>query len=278
MRCHNSAMTQRSGVLTSFARRIPVLLGLLVLAALTVGRRPDRRWRDVLSKPLPFEVEWRVPVGCDFSGFFVEVALGFMPALARHDTASRSRFWLLTGECTEEFLRESLTHREATVYRALRRDEVQRTAEQTAASVAIEHGDPCAMRSWTASTRPLWVIARSMSEGDLPEEQASCLKDGHADEVWVPTAWHVNRFIKAGVPAAKLRVIAEPVDTDFFSPPAEGRKTRADGEPFVFLSSFKWERRKGWDLLLQVGSVAAGSVAFALRSSPLGKCRQSPLQ
>ena len=32
--------------------------------------------------PLPFEVEWHVPVGCGFSGFFVEVALGFVPPLA----------------------------------------------------------------------------------------------------------------------------------------------------------------------------------------------------
>ena len=46
--------------------------------------------------PFPLEVEWRVPVGCDFSGFFVEVALGFVPHLAE-----RLPTWLIHEGCPD---------------------------------------------------------------------------------------------------------------------------------------------------------------------------------
>jgi hypothetical protein len=32
-----------------------------------------------------------------------------------------------------------------------------------------------------------------------------------------------------------------------------GGSSRDGGQPFVFLSSFKWEARKGYDILLEVG-------------------------
>ena len=46
--------------------------------------------------PFTLEVEWRVPVGCDFSGFFVEVALGFVPHLAE-----RLPTWLIHEGCPD---------------------------------------------------------------------------------------------------------------------------------------------------------------------------------
>ncbi|CAM9410285.1 unnamed protein product, partial [Phaeothamnion confervicola] len=83
-------------------------------------------------------------------------------------------------------------------------------------------------------------------------------------KVWVPTAFHVRTFTEGGVEPAKLRVLGEPVDTAFFDPaaiaepltlvqlglsmlpPAGAGAVR----PFVFLSVFKWEERKAWDVLL----------------------------
>jgi glycosyltransferase involved in cell wall biosynthesis len=38
------------------------------------------------------------------------------------------------------------------------------------------------------------------------------------DEIWVPTAFHRDTFAAAGVPAEKLVVVGEPVDTGFFDP------------------------------------------------------------
>jgi hypothetical protein len=61
--------------------------------------------------PHSTEVEWRAPVGCDFSGFFTEVVLGLVPALHRRGLAVR----LLTGRCEPEWLRAKLTPSEAAV-------------------------------------------------------------------------------------------------------------------------------------------------------------------
>jgi len=88
------------------------------------------------------------------------------------------------------------------------------------------------------------------------------------DEIWVPTAFHSETFRASGVVASKLHIVPEPVDTGFFDPAAvvtplvlpmgkavagpPGKKaTLATGSEFAFLSVFKWEDRKGWDILLR---------------------------
>lgn len=243
----------------------------------------------------PFDVEWRIPVGCDFSGFFVEVALGYVPAL--HQLVNLK---LLQGRCDEQFLQSKLTAQEAAVYRLVQAEDRDRTPDITRKVVAIEHAEPCKMREFTAEGRPLFVISRAMSEGLLPQDQVKCLK-ARADEVWVPTQFHVAAFVKSGVPRHMIHVIPESVDATFFDPSklkhiacdgvgqclvafrtdtrahqdfwsAYGRRslilrrwtdtptafmptTKSNASSltrsgFRFLSVFKWESRKGWDILL----------------------------
>ena len=195
----------------------------------------------------PLDVEWRVPVGCGFSGFFTEVALGFVPALLDGDRFADDglRVVLLCGQCSEGFLRTALEPRAAAAIRRAWADEATRAASLTARSVVIEHGDPCGMRRWSTKSRPRWVISRTMSEGDPTAEAVRCLRG--ADEVWVPTAWHVEAYAAAGVERRRLLAVPEPVDVDFFAPDADAKP----GAPFVFFSNFKWEARKGWDVLLE---------------------------
>ena len=84
------------------------------------------------------------------------------------------------------------------------------------------------------------------------------------DEIWVPTAFHVESFAAAGVVRSKLVVMPEPVDVGRFDPssvrpdsdlssfpirPITGSAAGL-GTRFKFLSIFKWESRKGWDVLL----------------------------
>jgi len=73
------------------------------------------------------------------------------------------------------------------------------------------------------------------------------------DQVWVPSAWAVETFAAGGVQREKLVVIPEPVDTGFFNPelyePLE-LKWQSPGH-YRFISIFKWEARKGWDVLLR---------------------------
>ena len=212
---------------------------------------------------LGFDIQWRVPVGCGWSGFFTEVALGFVPALQEQLSLR-----LLTGRCDEKFLRHELEPSDAEAFRAAWTEESSLTRAQTAASLAIEHGEPCEMRSWRGQPgRPWRVIARAMSEADLSLSKATCLRS-NADEIWVPTQWHVERFVAAGLARSRLHVVPEPVDTVFFSPTYRLSKS-SSAQPFVFLSNFKWEMRKGWDLLLRAYwsefSVTAGRTSHGVR-------------
>ena len=189
---------------TGKSRRLPLLLFICAFGGFTLISTSHRhttlhggsRWASSASQRpwaglVPFEVEWRVPVGCGWSGFFVEVALGFVPPLL-----DLCRVVLLTGRCDDAFL-ATLSDQQQSAYRAAWADEQQRSPEQTRRSVVIEHGDACGMRRWRREQRPLWVISRTMTEGDVPPNSAGCLET--ADEVWVPAQWHVERFAAAGI-------------------------------------------------------------------------------
>ncbi len=70
------------------------------------------------------------------------------------------------------------------------------------------------------------------------------------DEVWVPSQFNRETFVRSGVNKEKLRVIPYGVDTDFFAPlketyPLPGRLG------FVFLYVFIFDWRKGIDLLTE---------------------------
>lgn len=109
---------------------------------------------------------------------------------------------------------------------------------------------------------PLYVIGRTMFETDSVTAH-HVLRCNRMDEVWVPSQFHIDTFTRAGVVAEKLVKVVQPVDTHFFNParvrplrlpkttPVFGSSTNpSPSHPFVFLSIFKWEHRKGWDILL----------------------------
>lgn len=109
------------------------------------------------------------------------------------------------------------------------------------------------------------VIGRTMFETDrvnaLHVERCNRM-----DYVWVPTDFHVKTFVQSGVHPKKVVKIVQPVDWKFFNPvkfkpfylPSKGTlvlgsrsaNIKTDSH-FVFLSVFKWEYRKGWDVLLR---------------------------
>lgn len=114
----------------------------------------------------------------------------------------------------------------------------------------------------TGYEEPLYVIGRTMFETDsvTAHHVQRCNK---MDEVWVPTQFHVESFTRAGVAPAKLVKVVQPVDTSFFNPARQlqplrlpttnllfGVHSASHHDPFVFLSIFKLEHRKGWDILL----------------------------
>ena len=133
--------------------------------------------------------------------------------------------------------------------------------------VAICHSEPGAWHppgqqpsSWERVACPppgaRYAVGRTMFETDrLPDGWAPRLNA--MDEVWVPSQHSFEVFAAGGVSKDKLHVVGEPVDTDFFSPGKPGRSPfelpPPEGVPEVrhrFLSIFKWEARKAWDILL----------------------------
>eukprot|EP00930_Biecheleria_cincta_P071566 TRINITY_DN59054_c0_g1_i1.p1 TRINITY_DN59054_c0_g1~~TRINITY_DN59054_c0_g1_i1.p1 ORF type:complete len:448 (-),score=79.70 TRINITY_DN59054_c0_g1_i1:4-1347(-) len=95
-------------------------------------------------------------------------------------------------------------------------------------------------------------IGRTMYETDrLPKEWVPRISA--MDEVWVPSHFAIQQFVSSGVPREKIVVVPEPVDTELFDPSAHKPLDFDidDSNLFRFLSVFKWEKRKGWDMLLK---------------------------
>ena len=62
-------------------------------------------------------------------------------------------------------------------------EDYDRTPAQTRLSIAIEHAEPCKIRDYADGGRPLLVISRAMSEGNLAAQQAVCIRKKGVDEV-----------------------------------------------------------------------------------------------
>ena len=153
--------------------------------------------------------------------------------------------------------------------------------------VVVCHATPDA---WVPSKFPGWdelapcppksaafTVGRTMFETDsMPTEWVE--RCNRMDEVWVPTEFHRDAFAAAGVAAAKLVVVGEPVDTAFYDPSVHAplplprlTGTPAGVTPFRFLSVFKWEARKGWDALLSAFFAEFGAdepVELLLKTKP----------
>lgn len=132
-------------------------------------------------------------------------------------------------------------------------------------SVVVCHSEPGAWHPAKYPTAPcpnpahryLYTVGRTMFETDrLPGGWAERLNG--MDEVWVPTEFSRAVFERGGVHKRRLRVVPEPVDTDFFHPRRVRVPYPLPGDPgprgegkYKFLSVFKWEERKGWRFLLE---------------------------
>ncbi len=162
-----------------------------------------------------------------------------------------------------------------------------------AAAVSVCHSEPGAWHLPPAMPRLYftpecpeptahYTIGRTMFETDrLPAGWAERLRA--VDEVWVPSAFMRGVVVAGGVEAARVRLLAEPVDAAGAFSPASGAASakvhallparaascappalgRSADCPFRFLSVGKWERRKGFDVLL-----AAYVSAFAAGAAP----------
>ncbi|KAA0034642.1 group 1 family glycosyltransferase [Cucumis melo var. makuwa] len=155
--------------------------------------------------------------------------------------------------------------------------ELHRTRCRMNETVVICHSEPGAWNPPLFETLPCppgayrkfkSVIGRTMFETDrVTQEHVN--RCNVMDYVWVPSEFHVSTFVESGVDPSKIVKVVQPVDVNFFDPlkykpfSLESVGTLVLGgnnfeevrlvekKRFVFLSIFKWEFRKGWDLLLE---------------------------
>jgi len=99
--------------------------------------------------------------------------------------------------------------------------------------------------------RPDFRIGRSMTETtEIPLSWVDpCMK--LADEIWVPSSFLLNVFADKGIPRTRLQVVPIPIDVYFFDPEVVDPLPLPQRGEFNFLSVFKLETRKGWDVLLE---------------------------
>ncbi|KAM0904455.1 hypothetical protein ACQ4PT_017992 [Festuca glaucescens] len=190
------------------------------------------------------------------------VGANYTLSIAHHGDLESPEFWHGLPEQSKD-----LAHRLATARCELSRAVVVCHSEPGAWYPPMYQSLPCPP---TGYDEPAFVIGRTMFETDRvsPEHVRRC---NQMDAVWVPTDFHVSTFVKSGVDPSKVIKVVQAVDVAFFDPAkhvalplpigfsvmdpddsaidAEYRSSKVKG--FVFLSVFKWEQRKGWDVLLR---------------------------
>jgi hypothetical protein len=95
-----------------------------------------------------------------------------------------------------------------------------------------------------------FMTGRYMWEVDRVHTQWLQQMRDELDEVWVPSQWHKDSCIGQGVPASKVFVIPESLDTNLYDPSITDPVALPGQRAFSFLSVFKLEDRKGWRTLI----------------------------
>jgi glycosyltransferase involved in cell wall biosynthesis len=103
----------------------------------------------------------------------------------------------------------------------------------------------------TYDKEPDYIIGRSMYESTRIEKAWVSKANDLADEIWVPSKFLIKAFVDSGVDATKVRWMPEPIDVDFYNPKITPPLDLPDKNGYNFLSVFKWEDRKGPDLLFK---------------------------
>ncbi|GAB4364935.1 MAG: hypothetical protein Kow0042_03870 [Calditrichia bacterium] len=205
-------------------------------------------WKSQVQKQLAADrqvqnpVVWTAPF-FNPSGYASE-AIGFALGLDKytdlqiyHDNPLRS----------EKFIQNMPAHWRETLTRLHNNDPTSSSMRVPAKFIHISHQPGHSLKRLPNA---LYNIGRTMFETDrLPVEWLDSFHE--MDEIWVPSRFNYDTFSRHGVPAEKLRIIPEGIDTDVFDPQGVEPLPLPDRTGFNFLSIFEWTERKGWDILLR---------------------------
>ncbi len=98
-----------------------------------------------------------------------------------------------------------------------------------------------------------WVIIQPWEFGSLPKQWVTVM-NGLVDEIWVPSSYVRDCYIRSGVPAEKVHVVPNGIDPQRFRPDASpldipALREHGDKFKFLFVGGTIW--RKGIDILLK---------------------------
>lgn len=123
--------------------------------------------------------------------------------------------------------------------------------------------------NFTPPTEGAWVMIQPWEFGGIPQEWLLPMRD-LVDEIWVPTNWVRDCYIKSGIPGDKVQVIPNGVDPNVFSP--IGPKLRLKTEKsFRFLFLGGTIARKGIDIVLEAylqAFSASDDVCLVIKGQP----------
>ena len=189
------------------------------------------------------------PIGCDFSGFFVEL-LGILQAVPE------ARFPAFDS-CSLPFV-QALEHDRDRVAAAAATSSTLRSIQPAPSNAKIvvrlhSIGSACSK----PPTDAVYVL-RTMSEADkVPERDLVCFCSGAVDALFVPTSWHQKLYQDAlrahreicSVSLPAVYVVGETVNMELFSPKREDDD--GSGDRFIIFSNSRFSREKGVDRLLR---------------------------
>jgi glycosyltransferase involved in cell wall biosynthesis len=113
------------------------------------------------------------------------------------------------------------------------------------AAVCVRHEWP---PNFVAPDEGAWVLIQPWEFGGLPADWIAPLRE-QIDEYWVPTHWIKDCAIQSGVPAHKIQVVPNGVDTDFYTPDGPRYPLKTD-KRFKLLFVGGLLARKGIDVAL----------------------------
>ena len=115
------------------------------------------------------------------------------------------------------------------------------------AAVHIRHQWP---PKFTPPSEGAWVMIQPWEYGSIPEEWVEPMT-AQVDEIWVPSSYVREAYIRSGIPADKVWVVPNGVDAVRFTPETLPYPLKT-GKGFKFLFVGGTLVRKGIDLLLEV--------------------------
>jgi glycosyltransferase involved in cell wall biosynthesis len=118
--------------------------------------------------------------------------------------------------------------------------------------IAVVHNYPGGLPEVVAGVRQVWdgpVAACTIGETDrIPAAWAQACN--LADEVWLPTSFNLLSFGRSGVELPRMRLVPYGMDPAGLEPEGPVARDVAPDDHFVFLYTFAFDWRKGFDLLL----------------------------